>query len=425
VKAIGYWLLAIGSLSARPTPLTSHLSPVVVPLTSHRSSLTAVPPGSELTVSLLTYESGGRVWERFGHNAIWIHNAATGADDHYDYGRFSFERPHFVLRFLQGRMWYSMGYESDVPGTIAAYSGLGRKIWAQELDLSPAQRIALRNFLVWNYQPDHREYFYDYYRDNCSTRIRDAIDRVLGGAIYRYGRQPSSLTWRDETRRLNENNPLLQTGLLLALGQSVDATMSRWEQMFLPMRLREHLDSVRIREPNGTTRPVVKSERMLNPGGRWPVPERPTSWLLPYAGVGLLLGALFAAVGRTRAFLPLATLWALLAGLAGGLLTYLWGLSYHVAAYRNENLLLFNLLSLALAVTLPAALRGRSWGIRPARWLALCIAGLAALALLLKAFPWFRQHNLEVIALALPIHLGLWLGLERSLRSKVGKPVSA
>jgi uncharacterized protein DUF4105 len=410
---MGYGLWAMGSLLA--FPLTAHRLPPTVPLTAHRSPLT-VEPGSELTVTLLTYETGGRVWERFGHNALWIHNAQTGADDHYDYGRFSFERPHFVLRFLQGKLWYSMGYESNVPGMIEAYSRQGRKLWAQELELTAAQRLALRDFLEWNWKPENREYFYDYYRDNCSTRIRDAIDRVIGGAIRRYGAQPSAMTWRDETRRLNENNAPLYTGLLLALGQPVDVTMSRWDQMFLPGRLREHLDSITVPGPAGTARPLVKTERVLNPGGRWPVPDRPSSWVLRYAIFGVLVGVLLAGLGRTRAFMPLATLWALLVGLAGALLSYLWFLSDHAAASRNENLLLFNVLALALAVLLPSATRGKQWAIAPARRLALLIAGLGALALLLKPLPWFSQHNLEVIALALPIHLGLWLGLEKSPR---------
>src|SRR5262249_41964180 len=161
------------------------------------------------------------MWERFGHNALWIHNSVTGEDEHYDYGRFSFERPHFLLRFIQGRMWYSMGFESNVQGMVDAYTRQGRRIWAQELDLAPAQRAALQAFLRWNWQREHREYFYDYYRDNCSTRVRDAIDRVVGGALRSYGVGPSGMTWRDETRRLNENNPLLYSGMLLVLGQPV------------------------------------------------------------------------------------------------------------------------------------------------------------------------------------------------------------
>jgi len=388
----------------------------------HGSPVTAPERGSELTVTLITYETGGRIWERFGHNAILIHNNLTGADDHYDYGRFSFEKPHFLLRFIQGRMWYSMGYESNVEGMVEAYARQGRRIWAQELALTPAQRAALQDFLAWNWKPENREYFYDYYRDNCSTRIRDAIDRVLGGAIRHYGTTPSGMTWRDETRRLNENNVPLYTGLLLVLGQPVDAEMSRWDQMFLPMRLRQHLDSVMVQSADGSAHPLVLHERLLNPGGRWPVPDRPSNWLLGYLLAGALLGAGLAALGRTRGFMPVATLWALLNGLLGGFMTYVWVGSHHVAGYRNENLLLCTVPALLLAFVLPSGTRRKAWAVQPARRLAQLVSGLGLLALALKPLPWFFQHNLEMVALILPLNLGLWLGLERALSVRASAP---
>jgi hypothetical protein len=366
-----------------------------------------------LKVTLLTYETGGLVFERFGHNALWIHDSARGTDRHYDYGRFDFDQKNFFLRFAQGKMWYSMG-EDSLPGKyIQFYASEGRKIRAQELELTPSQRRELRDFLEWNIQPGNAQYAYDYYLDNCSTRIRDAIDRVLGGAIRRYGEQPSGFTWRDETRRLDEHNPFLYSGLMLALGQPVDEEMSRWEQMFLPIRLSEHLDSVQVAGPDGTLRPVVKSMQVIAEGGRWPVPARPSNWTWRYLAVGVVLGSLLMWLGGTspRFFLALGTLWALLAGIAGLVVTWLSLLSGHRAAHQNENLLLFNLLALALAVVLPRAIRRGGPTRKTARRLALVVAALAALGLLLKLVPAFNQSNLELIALALPAHAGLWAGL--------------
>lgn len=368
-------------------------------------------PGSELTVTLLTYETGGLVFERFGHNAIWLHDSLTGSDRHYDYGRFSFQQANFFLRFAEGKMWYSMGEDPYPERYIQFYASEGRKIRAQELDLTPAQRAELRDFLEWNIRPENAEYAYDYYLDNCSTRIRDALDRVLGGAIQRYGQAPSGFTWRDETRRLNQHNPFLYTGLMVALGRPVDAEMSRWGQMFLPIRLSEHLDSVQVAGPGGALHPLVTSRRIISEGGRWPVPARPKSWTGWYLLVGVLLGAVMALVPYRFAFLALATFWALVSGIIGLVITWLWAMSSHRVAYQNENLLLFNLAALALAIVLPSAVRGKSWARKPARRLASLVAGLAALGLAFKILPGFDQKNLELIALALPAHLGLRLGL--------------
>ena len=401
-----------GERIAGKTPMFARQDPLPAsrsPLPALRSPLPA-QPGSELTVTLLTYETGRLVFERFGHNAIWIHDSARGTDRHYDYGRFDFEQKNFFLRFAQGKMWYSMGEDSLPEKYIRYYASEGRKVRAQELDLTPAQKRELRDFLEWNIQPGNAQYAYDYYLDNCSTRIRDALDRVLGGAIRRYAEQPSGFTWREETRRLNEHNVFLYSGLMLALGQPVEEEMSRWEQMFLPIRLSEHLDSVRVAGPDGVLRPVVRSKQVIAEGGRWPVPARPSNWIWRYLLVGLVVGAGMALL-RGGAFLALGTLWALLAGIAGLVITWLSLLSGHRAAHQNENLLLFNLLVLALAVLLPVALRRGGGALKTARRLALVVAALAALGLLLKLLPWFDQNNYELIALALPIHLGLWAGL--------------
>jgi hypothetical protein len=186
--------------------------------------------------------------------------------------------------------------------------------------------------------------------------------------------------------------------------------------MFLPMRLREHLDHVSVTAPDGSRQPLVRAERVLADGGRWPVPERPSDRTLAYLVPGLLLGALLVLLGRTRAYFALATLWALVTGLAGALIGGLWAFTYHTATYRNENVLLLNVFSLALAVVLPVAAFRKRRAVAAARILAALVAALAVLALLVKPLPGFTQRNLALVALVLPVQLGLWLGLRRRLR---------
>ncbi len=137
----------------------------------------SAPPGSELTISVMTMGVGEEVWERFGHNAILVEDRRAGSSIAYNFGMFSFRQEHFLLHFLQGRMWYWMaGYptEEEVPRYIAAR----RSVWQQELNLTPAERLAIREDLERNARDENKFYRYDYYLDNCSTRIRDVIDRA-------------------------------------------------------------------------------------------------------------------------------------------------------------------------------------------------------------------------------------------------------
>src|SRR3954454_9170046 len=112
---------------------------------------------------------------------------------------------------------------------VESYRRANRSVWVQELYISPEQRRELQAFLQWNEEPEHRFYHYDYYRDNCSTRVRDALDQVLGGAIREQtSAVPTGTTYRFHTQRLTANDPLISTGLLLALGERVDRPISAW-----------------------------------------------------------------------------------------------------------------------------------------------------------------------------------------------------
>jgi hypothetical protein len=366
---------------------------------------------------------GKAVWERFGHNAIWIHDPVQGTDKAYNYGLFDLRQENFLVRFLQGRMWYWMqGFPAQT--YVELYRRANRSVWIQELEMSPEARRELQEFLEWNERPENRFYHYDYYRDNCSTRVRDALDRALQGRI----RQETSelatgRTYRFHTRRLTENDPLVYTGLLLALGQPVDRPISAWEEMFLPLALREHLRSITVPGSDGRPTPLVRSERTLFESTGTPPPDRPPFWTRIYLGIGIVLGSgIFLAGAKAhRSRLARAGLigvsgtWALVVGMVGLVLVGLWGLTDHAAAFHNENLLQANPLALALLWLLPKAARGATD--RRALVAAGIVAGLSLLGLVLKPLSSFYQVNGEIIALALPIHLGVATGVWRLRRS--------
>ncbi len=400
----GAGLIALGTLFAVSAPR---------PLTAQDPPAADTTAGAEYTISVLTAGAGAEVWERFGHNMIRVQNSATGEDVAYNWGMFSFRQENFIGRFLMGRMKYWM---QGIPmGVIfRQYTHADRTLIDQRLTLTPAQRVALVRFLEWNAREENKYYRYDYYLDNCSTRLRDALDQALGGAI-RAGTEhaPSGTTFRQETRRLTVADLPLYTGLMLGLGPPTDRPISQWEEMFLPVRMMVRLRDVQVRDTAGLPAPLVASEDTLYLSTRYAEPVGGERRVPLYAGIGLGVGLLLFVVGRARRprlFLAVGGLVALVVGLGGVLLTFLMGFTDHAVTYGNENALLVSFLALLLAFTLRPATHGAPRAGALASGLAVAVMGLAVVALLLKVVLPGHQDTWETLALMLPIDLGLGFG---------------
>ena len=394
-----------------------------------RAMAQAVPPalpadsGRGLSVGLLTVGPGEEVWELWGHNTIVVTDRDHGLSQSYNWGLFDFRQENFILRFARGQMWYSMGARRT-DRDLALYVYRDRSMVLQDLALTPGQGAALQEFLAWNDIPANRGYHYNYYLDNCSTRVRDAIDGALSGQLKaRFDTMPSGHTWRWETRRILGWNLPLYVAINLALGHPVDTGMTAWQSMFLPRRLEEYLRNARVVDVSGQDVPLVRGTENLSRSSRFVDPAAPKATWVPLALGGLLMGTMLAWLGGAastsrrarRWFGALAGAWSFLAGFLGLLLLFLWFLTDHWSSRQNENVLLLTPLSLALVVLIPLALRGRAGAGRASLTVASAVAGCAALALVIKVLPWFHQYNLELIALILPVHAGVLAGLRRAV----------
>jgi hypothetical protein len=385
--------------------------------------------GSELTVYLMTMGPGGMVWERFGHNAIWIRDDVRDTDIAYNYGMFSFEQDGFLMRFIRGHMDYWMeGFDAFL--TASSYMRDDRSVWAQELNLTPSQRADLRDFLEWNSRPENMFYRYDYYRDNCSTRVRDAIDRVLGGQIRAQTEGiGAGTTYREHTASLTADDPIIYAGLMVGLGQPVDREISVWEEMFLPMMFREHVRGLTIDDGAGGRVPLVVSEQVLYAGSTADLPPEAPSRLPLFLVLGLALGGIIYGSARTAergrgsriTFGIAGATWALVAGTLGLVLLGLWAFTDHATSYRNENLFFFTPLLLPLVGLIPLVASGSERARRLAFTLAAIVAVLSLAGVVLQLLPFFYQVNGELIALALPANLGLAAGCWEHTRNGAGR----
>ena len=381
-------------------------------LSSQELPSNAAPSGANLEVAIYTFGPGEEVWERFGHNAIEIRDRTTGAVHLYNYGIFDFAQENFFLNFAKGLMTYRIA-AGDPADELPVYIAEGRWIVRQQLNFTPVQRASLADFLANNALPQNAQYRYDYFRANCSTRVRDALDDALGGAIKAQTIAPSrGYTYRMDADRLMRADPAVMLAMDAGLGPYADQRLSYWDEGFVPMEFMRHLRNVKVRDEVGNVVPLVANETQLAAARIAEPPDLPPRWIWQAAllgsAFGLIMIGLAYARARTWARAAFATCTMLLSfvlGSGGLVLAGLWLFTDHVSAWRNENLLLFSPLCLLLLPTWFASFRQRWQPSRFAHAIAFAIAALAAFAWFAKILPPFRQDNYFWIALLLPLHL--------------------
>lgn len=361
-------------------------------------------------IGMVTMQPGEIFWERFGHDAILVVDPLADTATSYNFGFFDPSEPDFIARFVRGEMRYMLAalpFEQD----LGTYRFAGRGVSVQWLDLDDAQAQSLADALAHNAQPEHAHYRYDYFLDNCSTRVRDAIDRALGGSLrpQLQGRSQGN-TFRSEALRLVSPAPWMWVGFDLALGPDADVAQAVWADAFAPMRLAAALRESR----NSHGRPLVREEQIVLPHRLAPTPEEaPTPWW-PWASAGIAIGLALIWLGRhrPRALAALALPFWMLSGLLGAVLLYAWLFTEHRIMWGNHNLLLLHPLCWLLIPGCWRVLRGRP----PGTWFHYALiapVALAALALFVHWLPLLPQRNAHWIALMLPLHLGMLVGFHR------------
>lgn len=407
--ALGLSLIGSGALSAQA--LTSPAG---------TAGASSVARGAALEISVITFGPGEYVFERFGHNALRIRDRATGEDVSYNWGMFSFDEPNFLGRFLSGDTRYWVEGIPTGP-LLAAYERMDRETVIQRLSLTPEAAWQLDSAVRDNATEAKKYYRYDYYRDNCSTRLRDALDKALGGALSRrFSAQSTTWSYRSESVRLTEPTRAEQLGIDLALGPRADRPLSVWEASFIPMRLRDALRTVSVATEGGPAIPLVASEDTVYRAKRLAEPPERRGLTLgmwgPILGAWMLLLTPVSAASRRRTrgiATVVAGLWYGLTGLLGLTLILMWSFSAHVFWYGNLTALLLSPLGLLIAIPAARAIwRGKAS--RMVRWTIGVIVASTLLVLLLA--PFVAQQLGGPLLMIVPAQLGLALALWRHLR---------
>ncbi|GAB4166469.1 MAG: DUF4105 domain-containing protein [Winogradskyella sp.] len=287
-------------------------------------------------VSILTFGPGTSLNDAFGHNAFRIKDNAKGLDLVYGYGQYDFDAPNFYLKFARGKLNYliSRHYYSDI---LNYYSSVDRTIKEQVLNFSKLEKQRLFNFLENNYKPENRKYLYDFFYDNCATKIRDVSNSVTDNSIlYKTPPNFEPKTFRQLIYEHVKKNTWGSLGIDIALGSVVDRKATAKEYMFLPKYIYSFFE-VSKRKDNSD---LVKSSKVIYEKREENSSNFLYSPLLIFGLVSLfILFITYKDFKNTKRTKWLDTILFSIIALVGIVLLFLWFGTDHTATWQNYNLL--------------------------------------------------------------------------------------
>lgn len=291
-------------------------------------------------ISLLTCDPGDELYMAFGHSAIRVLDNIKGTDYVFNYGTFNFNTPNFYGKFAGGRLDYMLSV-STYADFVATYTREKRSIREQVLNLSLEQEKYMVEFLQVNYLPERRYYRYDFFFDNCATRIRDAMDLVLGDKLVwnDEGADKSEKTFRNLIDEYVLNMPWADLGIDLALGAVIDRDATAQEEQFLPDYMEKAFARASI-VGDGPTRPLVKENHVILdfPRQNATMPSLNPYWLFWLVAVVFTV-ITYIGFKRKRLFIGFDVALFSILGILGIVIFLLWFATEHSATQWNWNIL--------------------------------------------------------------------------------------
>ena len=290
-------------------------------------------------VSLLTADPGTELYSSFGHSAIRMREIGPeGRDLVFNFGTFDFDTPNFYGKFATGKLNYMLSV-ATYDRFIIEYDYYKRGLREQVLDLNQEQKDFLLQHLDAQYDPSRRFYKYDFFYNNCATKIRDAFDIAIGDQLVWSDSIAEEKTFRNLIDEFVLPLPWADFGIDLALGAVIDRPATELEKQFLPTYMEQAFANATIVE-NGVSRPLVKQSRVLL---EYPKEAAQQSLLNPTV-VFWLLAVVFAVLtlygfkkGKLMKGLDVAFFGVL--GILGVVVTFLWFFTDHSATLWNWNIL--------------------------------------------------------------------------------------
>ncbi len=291
------------------------------------------------SISLITCRPGEEIYNAFGHTAIRIFDPINELDILYNYGMFSFDEPNFILKFLRGKLLYWLGIEK-YNTFLNNYTKQKRSVIEQKLNLSLEQKNQIFLALRHNLKPDNRNYLYDFFFDNCSTRPRDIItDNIINLNFYNTNDNKS---FRELIDEYTVSKPWTDFGIDLIIGSIADRKASTEDQMFLPEYLMFHIDIATIKNQ----KLVDENKLVLDYENEAKIRSTKSfPWPMLLFGMFLFIELLLYLKPKllnSKLISYYDNAWFCVLGISGVLILFMWFGTDHIATKSNLNLLWLN-----------------------------------------------------------------------------------
>jgi hypothetical protein len=293
------------------------------------------PPAVELPglspstkISLVTCSPGDELYAAFGHSAIRILDPELGFDRLYNFGTFDMSVDNFYLRFARGDLLYQLSLVQG-DADINEHGAIGQGVTEAQLNLTPEQKQSLFVLLETNLAPENRYYRYDFLLDNCSTRVRDVFEKIIGVPVA--DKTVNGVTFRQMLDPYLDRIPWIRFGIYLLLGAGVDRLVQAREACFLPTNLESAVRQTKVNDNAFGQDPVQLFVAR-------PLPRIP-KWLDPEIvfSLGLVCWIGIWALRGRKSSRMISALVYILFGFTGLFLVVLAANTLHWEAYQNWN----------------------------------------------------------------------------------------
>jgi len=288
-------------------------------------------------IYIITCSPGNELYQAFGHSAFWIVDPVSRINYIYNYGTFDFSMPHFYTNFIRGRLNYMLSVEY-ANYFEKEYTNQGRDVWKSELNLTTKQKNKLFNYLMWNAKPENKFYLYDFFKDNCASRIIDVLDKVLNDSII-FPKMEINQTYRESLKPYLTPIPWTRFGINLLLGLPADIKLDVHKAAYLPAYVDTISQKALIKTPTGTKPLILERTYMVQSNYHYPKPTWMTPTLVFWVLAFLIIFAFVIEKIKKTTFRWIDFSILLIVGIAGLLILFMWIGTDHSPTKWNLNLI--------------------------------------------------------------------------------------